>query len=129
MTLGHKGARFVFLDRDGTLNVDHGYVFDPDLVELIPGAARAVGDLKRAGFSVVVVSNQSCVGRGMCDEGAVQRTNDRLRELLRGADPDAVLDGVYVCFHAPEDQCSCRKPKPGLVADVLNLSAETISRS
>ncbi len=112
----------VFVDRDNTLMVDVKYCDDPALVRLIPGAAEGLRSLRGAGYRVVVVTNQSGIGRGYFDAATLERVNDRLRHELRihGADYDA----LYYCPHTPEDACQCRKPKPGLLlkaASDLNI--------
>jgi D-glycero-D-manno-heptose 1,7-bisphosphate phosphatase len=104
--------RFVLLDRDGTLNVERHYLSRPEEVELLPGVAEGLRELRRLGLGLLVVTNQSGVGRGYFDEQALAAVHDRLRWLLRleGAD----VDGVYHCPHLPAEGCSCRKPEPGL---------------
>lgn len=106
--------RAAFLDRDGTLIADPGYLGDPAGVVLLPGAATAISQLRQAGFLTVVVSNQSGVARGYFDTGAVQAVNRRMAELLRAADARAGIDAFYFCPHGPDDGCSCRKPRPGM---------------
>jgi D-glycero-D-manno-heptose 1,7-bisphosphate phosphatase len=103
----------VFVDRDGTLVKEVGYLSDPADLELLPGAARAIREAHAAGLPVVVVSNQSGVGRGLFPLARVHAAMARLRSLLRaeGAEPDA----VYFCPHRPGDDCPCRKPRPGLL--------------
>ncbi|MFQ5508919.1 MAG: D-glycero-alpha-D-manno-heptose-1,7-bisphosphate 7-phosphatase [Leptospirillia bacterium] len=124
---GDSRRAALFLDRDGTLNVDTGYIADPHDVKLLPGAADAVARARRAGFLIVLISNQSGVARGYFSSKVVDAVNARLARLLSAEDPDAVLDGVYVCPHAPVDMggdCDCRKPAPGLLkqaASELNL--------
>ncbi len=108
MPLDAKAAT-VFLDRDGTINIDTGYVSNPDTLELIPGAGRAIRSLNDAGVKVVVISNQSGVGRGMFTDADVEAVNARLAALLR-LDAGARLDAVYYCPHHPDDKCRCRKP-------------------
>ena len=92
--------------------VDVKYCNNPDLVQLLPGAAEGLRSLKSAGYKIVVVTNQSGLGRGYFDNETLERVHDRLRSELRknGADYDA----LYYCPHIPEDDCDCRKPKPGL---------------
>lgn len=107
-----NGKATVFLDRDGTINVDVGYLSDPDGLILIEGAGRAIARLNREGISVVVVSNQSGVGRGYYTEADVDRVNLRLAELLKK--DGARLDAVYYCPHHPDSGCDCRKPGPGM---------------
>jgi D-glycero-D-manno-heptose 1,7-bisphosphate phosphatase len=98
----------VFVDRDGTLVVERGYLSDPAGLEFLPGTAEALHDLKAAGMAVIVVSNQSGVGRGLFPLARVHEAMARLRVDLRAAGVE--LDGVYFCPHRPEDGCACRKP-------------------
>lgn len=103
-------AKAVFLDRDGTIIEDSGFVHEPGKVKLLPGAAQAIKRLNDQGFLVVVVTNQSGIARGLypvADYTAVQR---RLSELLEGH--GAHLDGAYFCPHHPRftGPCDCRKP-------------------
>ena len=109
----------VFLDRDGTLNVEVGYLKSPDQLKLIDGAGRAVAALNRAGFKVVVVTNQSGLARGLFSFCDLELVHARLRELL--AREGATVDGIYFCPHHPEGSlsdlarnCDCRKPASGL---------------
>ncbi len=103
-------ARAVFLDRDGTILVDPGYLHEPGRARLIPGAASAIRRLNDAGFLVVTVSNQSGIGRGLFDEAAYNAVQRRLAELLAPA--GAHLDASYFCPHYPAvtGPCECRKP-------------------
>lgn len=110
-------AKVVFLDRDGTINVDTGYHSDPDTLQLIPGAARAIGELKAAGFKVAIVSNQSAIARGLATKERVEATNEALRSRLISADSRAAVDGFLYCPHGPEDNCECRKPLPGMLLE------------
>jgi D,D-heptose 1,7-bisphosphate phosphatase len=104
----------VFLDRDGTLNVDTSYVSRPDNVRLIAGAAEAVARLNAAGIPVIVVSNQSGIGRGYFTMQDYEQVERRIEEML--AERGAHLDAVYICPHAPDAQppCECRKPRTAL---------------
>lgn len=104
--------QFLFADRDGTLIVDKHYLSDPEKVELIPHAAEALKLLQDKGVKVLVVTNQSGIGRGYFTEKDLFACQDRLAELLaeQGA---ALLDYAY-CPHAPEENCSCRKPLAGM---------------
>lgn len=108
----------VFIDRDGTINVDTGYLGSPSGVVLIEGAGRAVKRLNEAGVKAVVVSNQSGVARGMFTLEDAEAVNKKLIELL--AAEGARLDGIYFCPHHPDDGCECRKPKTGLVVKAAN---------
>lgn len=103
-----------FLDRDGTLIADPGYLSDPAGVVLLPGTAAALALLRAAGFLTVVVSNQSGIGRGYYGGDTVLAINQRMEALLHAEHAEARLDAIYYCPHAPTDGCSCRKPRPGL---------------
>ncbi|HEV3006552.1 MAG TPA: HAD family hydrolase [Pirellulales bacterium] len=107
------GKRFVLLDRDGTLNVERHYLSDPDQVELLPNAAHGLAEMARLELGLVVVTNQSALGRGLFDAARLAQIHDRLRDLLWAE--GVRLDGIYVCPHLPDDDCLCRKPRPGLV--------------
>jgi histidinol-phosphate phosphatase family protein len=101
----------VLLDRDGTIVVDVPYNGDPALVQPVPRAKESLDRLRDAGLRVGVLTNQSGVGRGMITEAQMRAVNARIEELL------GPFDGWFVCPHAPEDACECRKPKPKLVFD------------
>jgi heptosyltransferase-2 len=103
----------VFLDRDGTLNRDSGYVKAAEELELFPDTVEAVARLSRAGARVVVITNQSGVARGIITTAALEAIHSRLRNLLEAG--GAVLDGIYYCPHHPDDGCPCRKPQRTLV--------------
>jgi D-glycero-D-manno-heptose 1,7-bisphosphate phosphatase len=100
--------RFVLLDRDGTINEEIGYVLHPDELRLIPGAADALRELRDLGLGLVVVTNQSPIGRGMLTEPELDAIHDRLRELLEEA--GVTFDRVEHCPHRPDEGCACRKP-------------------
>lgn len=107
----------VFLDRDGTLNVDKGYVHRIEDWEWIPGAIDAIVALKKTGFLVIVVTNQAGIARGYYDETAIASLHARINEELK--EYGATIDGFYYCPHHPEfgavRECECRKPMPGLI--------------
>jgi UDP-glucose 4-epimerase len=118
-----NGRAAVFVDRDGTINWDPGYLADPEKLELLPGAGEALAQLQAAGFSIIVVSNQSGVGRGLIAEDALKRVHAKLDLLL--AAQGARIDRYELCIHHPEDDCDCRKPKPKLIlsaADALGIN-------
>ncbi len=100
----------VFLDRDGTIIADPGYLRDPALVVLLHGAGPAIARLNRAGLPVIVVTNQSGISRGLLTEAEYRSVAARLEQLL--APFGARIDATYHCPHAPERDgpCSCRKP-------------------
>jgi D-glycero-D-manno-heptose 1,7-bisphosphate phosphatase len=108
----------VALDRDGTLIVEKQYLSDPALVELIPGAAAALREFREIGMGLVIITNQSAIGRGYLDQLGLDAIHERMNELLKGE--GVSVDAIYSCPHIPEDGCLCRKPKPLL----LNQAAD-----
>lgn len=112
--------RIVFLDRDGTVNVEQNYLSTVEGMELLPGAAEGIRMLNRLGCPVVIVSNQTVVGRGDCSLETLGAIDRRMTELL--ANEGAAVDGIYYCPHLPGDACTCRKPKIGL----LETAARTL---
>jgi D-glycero-D-manno-heptose 1,7-bisphosphate phosphatase len=110
----------VFLDRDGTLLVERGYITSPEQVTLLPGVAQGLARLKAAGWRLLVVTNQACVAKGLITEEELGGIHQRMVMML-GAE-GVMLDGVYWCPHHPEGtvmeyavECGCRKPRPGLL--------------
>jgi len=109
-----------FLDRDGVLNVDHGYVHRPEQLEWITGAPESVRLLNEAGYYVLVITNQSGVARGFFDEAAVKSFHAHMQNVLAGK--GAHIDAFYYCPHHPEGTvkaftmaCTCRKPRIGML--------------
>ena len=98
----------VFLDRDGTIIEDAHYLSKPEQVRLIPGAADAIARANAAMVPVIVITNQSGIGRGIFTDDDHQRITARLAELLN--DAGARIDATYYCPHAPDEACDCRKP-------------------
>ncbi len=109
-------TKAVFFDRDNTLIVADDYLGDPEGVVLMDGAAACLADLRRAGWLIVTVSNQSGVARGKFTIGDVARVDARMDELLLNDNPAASIDLHLFCPHHPEltGDCDCRKPKPGM---------------
>ena len=109
-----------FIDRDGVLNVDHGYVFRVQDFEWLPGAIDALAQLQRAGYALFVITNQSGVARGLYTLADVERLHAHLRADLQAH--GIQLAGIYVCPHHPDGVvpeyrlgCACRKPMPGMI--------------
>ena len=104
-----------FLDRDGVINAEVDYLFEPDKVVILPGVVPALKRMREHGFLAVVVTNQSGVARGMYAEEDVHAVHERIRELL--AAEGAGVDGFYHCPHHPKygSPCGCRKPEPGML--------------
>ena len=105
--------RFVILDRDGTINAECNYLSQPKQVELLPGAASGLQQMMALGLGLIIITNQSGIGRGYFDYPRLESIHQRLRDLL--AVEGVALDAIYVCPHMPEDECNCRKPKTGLL--------------
>jgi D-glycero-D-manno-heptose 1,7-bisphosphate phosphatase len=103
----------VFLDRDGTIAEEVGYLNHASRFRMFPFVAAAIRCLNEAGFPVVVVTNQSGVGRGYFPESLVRSVNEMMKEELAAA--GARIDAVYYCPHTSADRCDCRKPRPGLL--------------
>jgi len=109
-----------FLDRDGVINIDHGYVARIEDFEFVPGALDASRALAQLGFALIVITNQSGIGRGLYTEADYQTLTAWMRAQFAAA--GAALTGVYHCPHHPLDargayrmQCDCRKPAPGML--------------
>ncbi|HEX8029745.1 MAG TPA: HAD family hydrolase [Vicinamibacterales bacterium] len=116
--------RAVFLDRDGTLNVDVGYLHRLEDLVLYPWTADALRLLQRAGYTLIVVTNQSGIAQGLIDPGFVTMCHDEMRRRLQLGAAD--LDALYYCPHHPRGSvpslsidCRCRKPLPGMVEDAV----------
>ena len=103
----------IFIDRDDTIIHDVPYLSDPSLVALTPGASEALASFRELGFSIVIISNQSGIGRGYFTEEQLRKVNARMLELL--ADGGATIDAIYYCPHRPDENCNCRKPKTGML--------------
>ena len=117
----------VFLDRDGTINEDRGYIGDPDDVVLIKGAAEAIRRLNGLGIPVVVITNQSGIGRGYYTEAGLQAVNKRLEELL--GEKGAHVEAIYFCPHRPDENCECRKPGTKLLEKAAEEHCIDLRRS
>ncbi len=109
-----SGRPAVLLDRDGTIIVERDYLSDPALVVLEEGAADGLRRLADAGWPLVVLTNQSGIARGYFDRAAADAVNARTGALL--AEAGVTIAGWFVCPHGPDEDCACRKPRPGLAA-------------
>lgn len=107
-------TRLILLDRDGVINEDSAdFIRSVDEFILLPGALESMARLHRAGFKLGICTNQSGIGRGFISEEAVQETHRRLEADL--ATLGGNLDAVFYCPHLPDDDCDCRKPRPGML--------------
>lgn len=116
---------FVALDRDGTLIEHVPYLVDPARVQVNPRAARGIRQLNTLGIPVVVVTNQSVIGRGLASRETVEEIHAEITTQLKAL--GAVIDGYFLCPHSADGECECRKPKPGLIHDAARLLEMTVS--
>ena len=117
----------VFLDRDGTINHDSGYIASPDQFTLFPGVIEGVARLNLAGANVVVVTNQSGMARGHITPDDLHRIHGKLKASLQTG--GGRVQGIFVCPHHPDDDCRCRKPNPGLIEQAVNALGIDVTRS
>lgn len=114
MASAQAATRLVILDRDGVINRDSSeFVKNVDEFEPLPGSIEAIAALGRAGYTVAVASNQSGLARGLFGRNALRAMHRKLRRLVGAA--GGRIDRIVVCPHGPDDACSCRKPRPGLL--------------
>ncbi len=113
----NKSQRAVFVDRDGTLIKEVDHLTRKDQVELLPGVCDAIRILNQLGILVLMITNQSVVGRGMITETELRQIHKYLFGLL--VKENARLDGIYYCPHHPDEHCQCRKPETGLIEQAL----------
>lgn len=118
----------VFLDRDGVIIENRAaYVRSWSEVTFLPGALQALVQLSQSAHAIVIVTNQSVIGRGLIPGSQILDINRRIVGVIR--DAGARIDGVYICPHAPDDNCECRKPKPGLLTQAAEELDLDLSRS
>ena len=111
--IGANGEPAVFLDRDGTVSEEVGYMYDVSLYRVFPWTGEAIRRINQSGMKVILATNQSGIDRGYFTESMVNKVHNRLRDEISKA--KAKLDGVYFCPHHPEAGCKCRKPNPGML--------------
>ncbi len=113
----------IFLDRDGTLNPDPGYISNPDDYELYDGVKEALARLQKAGYMLILITNQSGISRGLFSEKDLEAVHDKMKRLLKAG--GVTLDAIYYCPHHPDhpykgiSDCNCRKPKPGMILQAI----------
>src|ERR1043166_2934021 len=112
-----QSSKLVILDRDGVINRDsEQFIRSPDEWRPIPGSPEAIARLNHAGFRVVVATNQAGLGRGLYDTATMIAINDKMHRAL--AQVGGRIDAVFFCPHTAESECDCRKPKPGMLAEI-----------
>ena len=110
--------KVVILDRDGTIVIDRNYLSDAAGLEFLPGAPEGLRSMHEQGYRLIVITNQSGVGRGLFSLDSLHQMNVRLQEMFRMS--GARLERIYFCPHRPEEQCECRKPKIRLLMDAAS---------
>jgi len=123
-----RGKPAVFLDRDGTINVEKEYLSDPEALFLVEGAAEGIKKLNDAGFAVIITTNQSGIGRGLFTEMTLRAIHKKLDRLIKEKSGGRV-DATYFCKHAPGENCDCRKPLPGMIKQAEREFGLDLSRS
>lgn len=108
----------VFLDRDGTINIDFSYVYKVEHLKLLPGVLDAMYLFQKAGYLIIVITNQSGVGRGYYSLEDVVAFNNELRNNLQFF--NVSISDFYICPHAPEEECECRKPSSFLLEKAMS---------
>lgn len=119
---------FIILDRDGVINYDsEEYIKSPEEWHPIPGSLDAIAQLNRAGFQVLIATNQSGIARGYYDLVMLDLIHEKLVKEL--ASVGGYIDGIFFCPHHPEDNCLCRKPKPGLLHQIAEKYAINLAET
>ena len=103
----------VFFDRDGVINYDSGYVIDQDKFHVLPGIFEIVRFLNNSKIKVIIITNQSGIGRGLFSQKQYENLNHFITNLFR--EKNCYIDGIYTCSHSPSENCNCRKPVPLLI--------------
>jgi len=116
----------IILDRDGVINQDSDdFIKSPAEFIPIPGSLEAIARLKRAGYTVMVASNQSGIARGLLDWPTLNAIHHKLKSLLQAQSTQ--LDGIFICPHGPDDHCDCRKPQPGLYQQIAQQTRTALT--
>jgi len=123
-----QSTKLIILDRDGVINEDSDeYIKSPEEFVPLPGSLEAIARLNQAGYRVAVATNQSGIARGLYDLDTLHRIHEKLHRLL--GEVGATVEAIFFCPHGPEDNCDCRKPRPGLFQDIaarLQISLEGV---
>ena len=107
----------IFLDRDGTINIDKGYVYKPDDFEFLPGAIEGMRILQKSGYLLIIITNQSGIGRKFYTENDFDVLNQFMLSELEAE--DVKISGIYHCPHVPSENCLCRKPLTGMFEQAI----------
>ncbi len=120
-------SKTIFLDRDDTIVPDRDHLDNVEGIELLEGAGEALRAMQELGFRLVLITNQSGIGRGYFPESMVHAQHERLEELL--AEYGVAFDAIRFCPHTPTDGCECRKPMPGMLLDAGRELGSDFGRS
>src|SRR5215208_1873754 len=119
---------FIILDRDGVINYDsESYIKSPDEWHPIPGSLEAIARLNQFGYKIVIVTNQSGIARGFYDESILHLIHEKL--IRECAEVGGQIEMILFCPHHPDEDCSCRKPKPGLIYELQKKYAFDLSKT
>lgn len=115
--INKKADKLIILDRDGVINTDSpDFIKSPEEWIPIPGSLEAIARLNQAGYQVAIATNQSGIARGLYDLNMLDRIHEKMKALLQSF--GGHIDGIFFCPHGPDDNCVCRKPKPGLLEQI-----------
>lgn len=117
----------VFLDRDGVINIDYGYIGTIDRFELIPGTIEALKKIQDSGYLIIIITNQSGIGRDFFSSEDYEIVNEHMKSIL--LNHNIYINGVYHCPHIPSYGCSCRKPEIGLIKKAISIHNIDCSKS
>jgi len=117
----------VFVDRDGTINANLGYIDDPNDLKIYPSVAKGIKILKENGFKIIVITNQSGITRGYFSEEILEKVHQKMKNEL--SKKGASIDAIYYCPHHPNDGCNCRKPNTGLFQQAIRELNIDVKRS
>jgi len=111
------GNKAIFIDRDGTINVNVEYLDNPEDFQMYPGVGEGIKLLKDSGYKIIIITNQSGLARGYFSEETLDKIHERMKKELY--EKGATIDGIYICPHHPDENCDCRKPKTGLLEKAI----------
>ncbi len=112
--MGNKAA---FIDRDGTIIGNFGYIDNRDNFKMYSGVAEGIKLLNKDGFKVIIITNQSGIARGFFSEETLDKIHNKMKKEL--SDKGAEIDAIYYCPHHPDEKCDCRKPEAGLLEKAI----------
>lgn len=117
-------TQLILLDRDGVINIDPGYIAQPQHWQAITGSLEAIAQLNQAGYTVVVATNQSGIGRGKFSHADLAKVHEKMRADLRQV--GGRVDQIFYCPHVPTEHCACRKPKIGLFEQISQYYGKSL---